>query len=74
MDSYIRVKMASYLNRLPPQNKERFRALRQKTRELVNENMFYFIGLLDLYTDAYTIDTRFDEDLLVLVSRDRERV
>jgi len=63
-----------YLNRLPPQNEERLSALRQKPSELVNQDMFYFIGLLDLYTDAYTIDTRLDEDLLVLVSRYCQRI
>lgn len=46
----------SYLDRLPPQNKERFRSLRQKPRKLVHQNMLDLIRLLDFDTDTNRVD------------------
>lgn len=59
---------------LPPQDEERFRALRQESRELVDKDMLDFIRLL--YTDAHTdtVDTGFDEDSLVLVARNGQGI
>jgi hypothetical protein len=70
----VRTSSHTYLDRLPPQNKERFCALGQETCELMHQYMFYLICLLDLYAHTHAINTWFDEDLLVFVSRYRERV
>ena len=53
---------------LPPQDEERFRALRQESRELVDKDMLDFIRLL--YTDAHTdtVDAGLDENSLVLIA------
>ena len=66
-------KRGSHLDRFPPENEERFGSLRQKTSELMDEDVLNLVRLLDL--DAYpnAVDTRLNEDLLVLVSCDGQR-
>jgi hypothetical protein len=66
--------LSAYRNRFPPQDKESLRSLRQETCELVDKDMLDLIGLLDLYADAHGVDTRLDEDALVLVSSNRQRL
>ena len=60
---------SAYLDRFPPQDEESFRALRRESRELVNQDVFYFVRLLDLYADPHAVDAGLDQDPLVLVSR-----
>lgn len=62
------------LNRLPPENKEVLRSLRQEPRELVHQNMLNLICLLDLDADTDRVDTGLDEDPLVLITGYRERI
>lgn len=63
-----------YLYRLPPQDKERLGALCQESCELVDQNMFDLVGLLYPDADADTVDTRLNEDLLIFVAGDVQRV
>lgn len=63
-----------YLDRFPPENEESLRALGQEPSELVHEDVLDLIGLLDLDADADAVDARFDEDLLIVVSRHGQRV
>lgn len=62
------------LYRFPPKDEEGFRSLRQKSCELVDQDVLNFVCLLNSYADANTIDARLDEDFLVLVSRYGEGV
>jgi hypothetical protein len=57
------------LDRFPSQDKEGFCSLRQESSKLVDEYLLNVVGLLDL--DAYpdAVDTRLDQDSLVLVAR-----
>lgn len=64
----------TYLDRLPPQNEERLRSLRQESRELVHQNVLNLVRLLYPYADAHTVDRGLDEDSLFLVSRHGKRV
>ena len=64
----------AYFDRLPTKDEERFGALREKSCELVYEDVFYFIGLLDLDTDADAVYAGLDEDLFVFVPRDSQRI
>jgi hypothetical protein len=64
----------TYLNRLPPQDKKGLCALRQESRELVHKDMLNLIRLLDLDADSNAIDAGLDQDALVLISGDGERV
>lgn len=61
------------LDRLPPQNEERFGSLGQEPGELMDQNMLNLIGLLDLDADADGVDARLDKNSLVLVTRDGQR-
>jgi hypothetical protein len=40
----------------------------------MNKDILYFIGLLYSDTDADTVDARFDENLLILISCNSEGV
>jgi len=64
----------AYLDGFPPQDKESLRSLRQETCELVNQDILDLICLLDLYADADTVDARLDQDSLIFVAGDYERV
>jgi hypothetical protein len=57
---HIKIGIRSYLYGLPSQNKERLRSLRQKSRELVNQDIFNFVGLLYPNADTDTVDARFN--------------
>lgn len=57
------------LDRLPPQDKERFGTLRQESRKLVDQDVLNLVGLLDLDADADRVDAGLDQDALVLVAR-----
>lgn len=63
-----RIPYWAYLDRFPPQNEESFCSLCQEARELVHQNVFYLIRLLDLYADPHAVDAWFYQDLLVLVA------
>jgi len=66
--------MCANLNRLSPQDEEGFGSLCQETSEFVDQYMFNFVGLLNFYAHPNAIDAGFDEDLLILVSRDGQRI
>lgn len=63
-----------YLYGLPPQNEERLGTLCQEPCELVDQDVFNLVCLLYPDADADTVDTWFDEDLLIFVARDVQRV
>ena len=63
-----------HLDWLSAQDEERLGTLRQEAGELVYEDMLDLVGLL--YSDAnpHAVDAGLDEDFLVFVARDGERV
>lgn len=63
-----------YLHRLPPQDEECFGSLSKKSCELVDEDVLDFIRLLDLYADSHAVDAGLNEDTLVLVARNSQRI
>lgn len=65
---------STYLDRLPPQDEESLRSLRQESRELVHQNMLDLVRLLYPYAHTHTVDRRLDEDTFFLVSRDGQWV
>jgi hypothetical protein len=46
---------STYIDRLPPQDEERLRSLRQETRELVHQDVLDLIRLLYPYADTHTV-------------------
>lgn len=68
------VRATTYLDGLPPQNEEGLRSLRQEPRELVDQDMFYLIGLFDLYAYPHAVDAGLDVHLLVLIPCDGDRI
>lgn len=60
----------THLDRFPPQNEEALRPLLQESRELVNQDVFNLVGLLDLDADAHGVDRRLDQDALVFIAGD----
>jgi len=40
----------------------------------MHKDVLYLIGLLDLDTDADAVDAGLDEDLLIFVPRNRQRI
>lgn len=62
----------AHLDWFPPQNKEALRPLRQKSRELVHQDMLDLICLLDPNAHTHAVDRWLNEDLLVLVAGDCE--
>jgi hypothetical protein len=62
------------LDGLPSQNEKRLCTLGQEASELVNQNVFNLIGLLDSDADTDAVDTGFDKDTLILVARDGQGV
>lgn len=63
-----------YLDRLPPQDKERLGALRQESCELMDQDVFNLVCLFYPDADADTVDTRLDKDLLIFVAGDVQGV
>ena len=70
----ISIEFSLYLHGLSPQYEERFRPLCQKSGELVHQNVFNLVGLLNFDANPDTIDARFYQNFLVLVSRNCQRV
>ena len=62
------------LDRFPPQDNEALCSLLQEPCELVDQNVFDLICLLDLDAYAHAVDTGLDENALILVARDGEWV
>lgn len=60
---------STYIDRLPPQNEERLRSLRQEPRKLVHQDMLNLIRLLYPYAHTHAVHRRLDEDTFFLVSR-----
>ena len=58
------------LDGFPSQNEERLGTLCQEAGELVDQDVFDLVCLLDSDADADAVDTGLDEDTLVLVTRD----
>lgn len=58
----------THLDWFPPQDEESLGSLGQESGKLVDQDVFDFVGLLDLDADAHTVDAGLDEDSLVLVS------
>ena len=59
---------------LASQDEEGFRALRQESCELVYQDMLNFICLLYSYANTDTVDTGLNEDLLVFIARNSQRI
>lgn len=62
------------LDRFPPQDVEGLCSLRQESRELVHQDVFNLVRLLDLDAYPHAVYRRLDVHLLVLVSRHCKRV
>jgi hypothetical protein len=50
----------TYLDWLPPQNKESLRSLRQKPGKFMHKNLLNVVCLLDLDANAHAVDAGFD--------------
>lgn len=62
------------LDRLPAQHNEVLCSLHHESGELVAQNAFYFIGLFYLDAEADRVDRGFDEDALILIPGDGQRI
>lgn len=62
----------AHLYRFPPEHNEALCSLHHESCEFVTQYPLNFIGLLDLYAETNRIHRRFDENALVLVTRDGE--
>lgn len=63
----------SNLDGLPPEDEKGLGALCQEAGELVHQDVFDLVGLLDLDAYPYAVDGRLDQDTLVLVARNGQR-
>mmetsp|Transcript_18745 Transcript_18745/g.47431 ORF Transcript_18745/g.47431 Transcript_18745/m.47431 type:complete len:253 (-) Transcript_18745:48-806(-) len=59
---------------LPSEHDEVFRAHHQKAGELLCQDLFHLIRLLDFDADSHRVDRAFDHHLLVLITRDHDGV
>eukprot|EP01023_Acetabularia_acetabulum_P052221 TRINITY_DN57887_c0_g1_i1.p2 TRINITY_DN57887_c0_g1~~TRINITY_DN57887_c0_g1_i1.p2 ORF type:complete len:148 (-),score=18.54 TRINITY_DN57887_c0_g1_i1:71-514(-) len=59
---------------LAAENHKVLGALHQEPQELLAENHLNLVGLLDADRDPHRVDRRLDQHLLVLVTRDHQRV
>ena len=59
----------THLDSLSPKNKECFRSLGQKPRELVYQNILNFICLFDLDAETDAVHARLNKDSFILISR-----
>lgn len=66
--------MVTYLDWFPPQDEEGFCALCQESGELVHQDMFNFICLLDPDAHTNTVHAGLNQDLFVLIPRNCEGV
>jgi hypothetical protein len=64
----------SYSHWLPAQNKEGFCPLSQESGELVYQNMFDLVCLLYPNADPNAVNARLNENLLILITGDSERI
>ena len=64
-----RAKGQTNLDGFSPENEEGLCSLSQEPCEFMDQDVFDFISLFDLYADAGTVDARFDENALILVTR-----
>ena len=64
----------AYLDWLSSQDEEGFGSLSEKACELMDEDVLDLVRLLDLDADPDAVDARFDEDSLIFVARDGERI
>lgn len=62
------------LDGFPSQNEERLGTLCQEASELVDQDMLNLVCLLDSDADADAVDAGLDEDALVLIAGDGQRV
>jgi hypothetical protein len=60
-------------DRLATKDHERFCTLHHETRELVAEDGFDLVCLLDLNAHTDRVDRRLNENALILVTRDSKR-
>ena len=74
LSSSSRPPQTAHLDRLPPEDEEGLCSLRQETRELVHQDILYFVRLLDFDADTCTVHAGFNEHLLVLIPGDREGI
>jgi hypothetical protein len=65
--------MWSNLDGLPPEDEKGLGALCQEAGELVHQDMFDFVGLLDLDAYPYAVDGWLNQDTLVFVARNGQR-
>ena len=63
-----------YLNCLSPEDEECLRSLGKKPGKLVHQYVLNLVCLFYLDADPYTVHTRLDQNLLVLVSRHYQRI
>jgi hypothetical protein len=64
----------TYLHWFPSQDEECLSSLSQESCELVYKDMLNLIRLLDLDADTNTVDAGLNQDPLIFVSGDRQRV
>lgn len=57
------------INGFTPQNRKLLSSLHQNARELVNENGFQLVRLLDQDADADRVEAGFNQDFLFFISR-----
>jgi hypothetical protein len=66
--------MFAYLDWFPSQDEEGFCPLRQESRELVDQDMFNFVCLLDSDAHANTVHAGLNQNLFILIPRNCEGV
>lgn len=64
----------AYLDWFSPQYEKGLGPLGQEPCEFMDQNVLNLVCLLDSYADSHTIDAWLYENLLILVSRDCQRV
>lgn len=73
-DTALWPRLVTYFDRLPSQNEERLGSLGKKASKLVDKDVFDFIRLFYPYAHSDAVHTGFNEDLLVLIPRNRQRI
>jgi hypothetical protein len=64
----------AYLDSFPPHDYKLFGPLHQEPGELVAQNFFNLVGLLDLDRHPHRVDRRLDQTTLVFCARNDYRV
>jgi hypothetical protein len=65
---------AANLDGLPAEDEEGLGPLGQEAGELVDQDVFDLVGLLDLDADTDAVDAGLDKDAFIVVSRDGQGV